>query len=101
MTVDRTERGELFYLYNKEGINYSLRSDEVLHIPGLGFDGLVGYSPIAMEPRGRFLRLHELHELVYVAVISQRCNIWKVKKLAVSKTVGQANGISRSIILKP
>lgn len=48
MTVDRTERGELFYLYNKEGINYSLRSDEVLHIPGLGFDGLVGYSPIAM-----------------------------------------------------
>jgi HK97 family phage portal protein len=52
MTVDRTERGELFYLYNKEGINYSLRSDEVLHIPGLGFDGLVGYSPIAMEPRG-------------------------------------------------
>ena len=51
MTVDRTERGELFYLYNKEGINYSLRSDEVLHIPGLGFDGLVGYSPIAMEPR--------------------------------------------------
>lgn len=53
------------------------------------------------EPEGRFLRLHELHELVYVAVISQRCNIWKVKKLAVSKTVGQANGISRSIILKP
>nr|DAN07604.1 MAG TPA: Portal [Caudoviricetes sp.] len=25
-----------------------LRSDDVLHIPGLGFDGLVGYSPIAM-----------------------------------------------------
>jgi HK97 family phage portal protein len=25
-----------------------LRRDEVLHIPGLGFDGLVGYSPIAM-----------------------------------------------------
>lgn len=48
MTVDRTERGELFYLYNKEGTSYSLRSDEVLHIPGLGFDGLVGYSPIAM-----------------------------------------------------
>ena len=26
----------------------TLRRDEVLHIPGLGFDGLVGYSPIAM-----------------------------------------------------
>jgi HK97 family phage portal protein len=48
MTVERTEKGELFYLYNKEGTNYLLRSDEVLHIPGLGFDGLIGYSPIAM-----------------------------------------------------
>ena len=27
---------------------YVLRNDEVLHIPGLGFDGLIGYSPIAM-----------------------------------------------------
>ena len=25
-----------------------LKADEVLHIPGLGFDGLIGYSPIAM-----------------------------------------------------
>lgn len=48
MTVERTEKGELFYLYNKDGTNYLLRSDEVLHIPGLGFDGLIGYSPIAM-----------------------------------------------------
>ena len=48
MTVDRTEKGELYYIYNKEGQSYPLRSDEVLHIPGLGFDGLIGYSPIAM-----------------------------------------------------
>lgn len=48
ITVERTEKGELFYLYTKEGISYPLRSEEVLHIPGLGFDGLVGYSPIAM-----------------------------------------------------
>ena len=48
MTVDRTEKGELYYIYNKEGQSYTLRSDEVLHIPGLGFDGLIGYSPIAM-----------------------------------------------------
>jgi len=48
MTVDRAEKGELYYLYNKEGVIYPLRSDEVLHIPGLGFDGIVGYSPIAM-----------------------------------------------------
>lgn len=25
-----------------------LRQEDVLHIPGLGFDGLIGYSPIAM-----------------------------------------------------
>lgn len=48
MAVDRTEKGELYYLYSKEGVSYPLGSDEVLHIPGLGFDGLVGYSPIAM-----------------------------------------------------
>lgn len=48
MTVDRTEKGELYYIYNKDGLLYSLRNSEVLHIPGLGFDGLVGYSPIAM-----------------------------------------------------
>ena len=48
ITVERTEKGELFYLYTKEGTSFPLRSDGVLHIPGLGFDGLVGYSPIAM-----------------------------------------------------
>jgi len=48
MTVDRTSRGELFYEYHKESGSIILRKEEVLHIPGLGFDGLVGYSPIAM-----------------------------------------------------
>ena len=28
--------------------NVTLKPSDVLHIPGLGFDGLVGYSPIAM-----------------------------------------------------
>ncbi len=48
MTVNRSEKGEIYYLYNKEGQDYILTKDEVLHIPGLGFDGLIGYSPIAM-----------------------------------------------------
>ncbi len=48
MIVDRTEKGNLIYQYNKDGLIYQLKSEEVLHIPGLGFDGLVGYSPIAM-----------------------------------------------------
>ena len=31
-----------------EGSTVILDPSDVLHIPGLGFDGLVGYSPIAM-----------------------------------------------------
>ncbi len=56
MTVDRDERGQLYYSYqrsNDEAIRSKdqtviLHPSDVLHIPGLGFDGLVGYSPIAM-----------------------------------------------------
>lgn len=56
MTVDRDENGELYYTYQRsteeahtmEGVSVILKPSDVLHIPGLGFDGLVGYSPIAM-----------------------------------------------------
>ncbi len=48
MRVERSEKGEIYYIYNSEGKDYLLRNTEVLHIPGLGFDGLIGYSPIAM-----------------------------------------------------
>ncbi len=57
MTVDRDKNGRLFYLYqrNTEDVpalgkdcQVYLDPSDVLHIPGLGFDGLVGYSPIAM-----------------------------------------------------
>lgn len=48
VTVDRDKTGEIYYIYNKDGEQYPLRNDQVLHIPGLGFDGLIGYSPIAM-----------------------------------------------------
>jgi HK97 family phage portal protein len=57
LTVDRDKNGRLFYLYQrsiedaptlgKDSLVY-LDPSDVLHIPGLGFDGLVGYSPIAM-----------------------------------------------------
>ncbi len=48
MTVDRDKKGELYYTYRKEGLTYYLSPDEVLHIPGLGFDGVMGYSPVAL-----------------------------------------------------
>ena len=48
MMVNRTDQGILYYQYEKDGQTYFLSQQDVLHIPGLGFDGLVGYSPIAM-----------------------------------------------------
>lgn len=56
MTVDRTKDGRIVYIYSRDQSEVGagkdsqvvLTSDDVLHIPGLGFDGLVGYSPIAM-----------------------------------------------------
>lgn len=57
MQVDRDDKGKLYYTYSrsKEEANakdnessVTLSPEDVLHIPGLGFDGLVGYSPIAM-----------------------------------------------------
>jgi HK97 family phage portal protein len=55
--VDRDDRGRLIYRYSrydehnpnfKQQGEIILPMEQVLHIPGLGFDGLVGYSPIAM-----------------------------------------------------
>ena len=56
MTVDRDDKGRLYYEYQlssddahtMKGSTVILQPKDVLHIPGLGFDGLVGYSPIAM-----------------------------------------------------
>lgn len=57
MDVQRDDRGNIYYVYSrnsdenpmfKEYGDIRLKAEDVLHIPGLGFDGLVGYSPIAM-----------------------------------------------------
>ena len=56
MSVDRDNKGRLFYQYQMQDSDAPtaksgtviLKPSDVLHIPGLGFDGLVGYSPIAM-----------------------------------------------------
>jgi HK97 family phage portal protein len=48
MRVGRSAAGELEYSYQTDHGPQTLRRGEVLHIPGLGYDGVVGYSPIAM-----------------------------------------------------
>lgn len=50
MQVDRDSAGKLTYDYStRDGKVVRLRPEDVLHIPGLGFDGIMGYSPIALE----------------------------------------------------
>lgn len=54
--IDRNEKGEIYYIYHaytdeKPGENNRdiyFRNDEIFHVPGLGFNGLTGFSPIAM-----------------------------------------------------
>ena len=48
MTVDRDGKGNLYYAYRKEGVTHYLGPEDVLHVPGLGFDGVMGYSPVAL-----------------------------------------------------
>ena len=56
MSVNRDDKGRLYYQYTRssdeanptKNSTVNLEPSDVLHIPGLGFDGLVGYSPIAM-----------------------------------------------------
>ncbi len=57
MEVQRDDKGNIYYVYSrnsdenpmfKEYGNIKLKAEDVLHIPGLWFDGLIGYSPIAM-----------------------------------------------------
>jgi HK97 family phage portal protein len=48
MAVDRAKNGKLVYTYQSDKGEMKLRKEDVLHVPGLGFDGLIGYSPIAM-----------------------------------------------------
>ena len=54
--VDRDESGELYYIYHaytdevpgEQNKDLYFRRDEIFHVPGLGFNGLIGFSPIAM-----------------------------------------------------
>lgn len=66
MTVDRDDKNRLIYRYScYENANPNLKKlgelvlprENVLHIPGLGFDGLIGYSPIALAKNSLGLSL--------------------------------------------
>ena len=54
--ADRDEKGQIYYIYHaytdevpgQQNKDIHFRYDEIFHVPGLGFNGLVGFSPIAM-----------------------------------------------------
>ena len=56
MTVERDENNQIVYRYTPstaesqfdKSAQVTLQRNEVLHIPALGFNGLIGFSPIAM-----------------------------------------------------
>lgn len=68
MSVDRDSKGKLYYRYTTtsddaptmEGTTVILSPSDVLHIPGLGFDGLVGYNYRVRSRKGRKIH-HEGH----------------------------------------
>jgi HK97 family phage portal protein len=63
VSSERWEDGTLVYVFkDKRNENRYLRASDVLHIPGLGFDGRVGYSVIskAREAIGLGLATEEL-----------------------------------------
>jgi len=49
MFVTKNQSNERIYNYtNDKGETYTLRKDQVLHIGGIGYDGITGLSPIAV-----------------------------------------------------
>jgi HK97 family phage portal protein len=47
--VDRDSAGNLIYdVSNERGSNTTFDYEDILHIPGLGYDGIKGYSPVRM-----------------------------------------------------
>jgi HK97 family phage portal protein len=48
MTVARVNGEKLYEYRSRDGKPKIFKKDEILHIPGFGFDGLIGYSRIAL-----------------------------------------------------
>ncbi len=87
MGVERDSKGQLYYEYTVsmedaptvKGSTVILPPTEVLHIPGLGFDGLVGYSPIAMAKNaiGMAIACEECGDCVAAAQIYNMLSNYK------------------------
>jgi HK97 family phage portal protein len=61
------DTGQVYYAFDDRGKETRFEKYEIFHIPGLGYDGLVGYSPIkmAMEAVGLGLAAEEFAARFY------------------------------------
>ena len=57
MSIERDDNGQIIYLYTptqgesphiKNSTLITFQRQDILHVPALGFDGIIGHSPIAM-----------------------------------------------------
>src|SRR5204863_304110 len=59
---DRGRDGQIVYrVHNNTGPDSLLRAENVLHVPGLGFDGLCGYSVV-----------HKARETIGLGLVAQK-----------------------------
>jgi len=57
MSVDRNrDTKQITYTYHSDEGAVKLDRWHVLHVPGLGFDGLLGYSPIALAKNSQSIK---------------------------------------------
>lgn len=61
------DTGRIEYIFNDNGTKITFSQDEIFHIAGLGFNGIVGYSPIymAMEAVGLGLAAEQFAAYFY------------------------------------
>ena len=100
MSVDRDETGVLYYTYQrsseegkaKDAGTVTLSSRDVLHIPGLGFDGLVGYSPIAMAKNaigsansGKIAVLEEGMKYTPISIAPEQAQFLETRKFQINE----------------
>lgn len=88
MEVERDEKGQIFYIYHaytdeKPGENnkdiYFMR-DELFHVPGLGFNGLIGFSPIAMMKNALGTTLAvERYGSSFLGTGRSRAGVWSIR----------------------
>ena len=103
ITVKRNDRGNLEYWYN--GGEQKFRQDQIFHIPLLGFNGLVGFSPLTMARRaiGLGLAAEEYASRFFEndarpgIVLRHPTNLSeKAEKNLVDSWQGQHGGVSKS-----